>query len=51
MVDGSYQFRNLNYGYLHVDAKISPYLKFNISGQDVVYSKHEAGINFYFFFN
>ena len=51
MVDGSYQFRNLNYGYLHIDAKISPYLKFNISGQDVEYSKHEAGINFYFFFN
>ena len=51
LVEGSYQFRNLNYGYLDTDAKISPYLKFNVAGQDVVYSNKEVGVNLYFFFN
>jgi len=51
MIEGGYQFRDLNYGYLHVDAKISPYLRFNVAGQNVTYPNKEAGVNFYFFFN
>ena len=51
LVEGGYQFRNLNYGYMHVDAKISPFVRFNIGGKDVVYANREVGFNLYFFFN
>ena len=51
ILEGGYQFRNLNYGNLYVDAKISPFLRFNIAGQNVVYANREVGFNLYFFFN
>ena len=51
MIEAGYQYKDLNYGYLHTDAKISPFVKFNIFGQDVIYADTEFGANFYFFFN
>ena len=51
MIEGGYQFKNLSYGYLHTDIKISPFIRLNITGQDVIYPDTELGFNLHFYFN